>query len=126
MNMLKCIFPSTCETAGLNYKTTHSLRVTRATSLFNAGIEEKMIRERTGHRSSALFGYEKPGVEKVSEVSNILGPCTSLRSEAGDVKLSWSVNEKKDSGRKTEDRSRTVLESGIFFDCNIIVVVNKD
>ena len=35
------------------------LRVTCASSLFKAGVEVKLIRDRTGHRSNALFKYEK-------------------------------------------------------------------
>ena len=38
-------------------------------------IKEKLIRERSGYRSNALFQYEKPTEENVSKVSNILGPC---------------------------------------------------
>ena len=46
--------------AGVKRKTAHCLRVTCASSLFNAGVEEKLIRERTGHRSNPLLKYEKP------------------------------------------------------------------
>ena len=53
------------------------VHVTCASSLFNAGVEEKLIRERTGHRSASLFKYEKPRKEKISEVSSVLGPSTS-------------------------------------------------
>ena len=63
-----------CETAGFKRKTAHSLRVTCVFSLFNAGMEEKLIRERSGHRSNALFQYEKPTEENVSKVSKIQGP----------------------------------------------------
>lgn len=52
--------------------------------LFNAGVEEKLIRERTGHRSDSLFKYEKPSKEKITEVSSVLGPSTS----ATEVKIS--------------------------------------
>ena len=46
--------------AGVKRKTAHCLRVTCASSLSNAGVEEKLIRERTGHRSNPLLKYEKP------------------------------------------------------------------
>ena len=48
----------------------------RASKLFNSGVEEKVIRERTGHRSNAVLTYEKPCLENL-EVSNLLGPCKS-------------------------------------------------
>ena len=37
------------------------LRVACASSLLNAGEEEKLIRDRTDQRSNALFKYEKIG-----------------------------------------------------------------
>ena len=44
-----------CEEAGLSeHKTNHSLRVTGATSLYNAGVPEREIQQRTGHCSKHL------------------------------------------------------------------------
>ena len=60
----------------LNQKMAHSLRIACATKLFNSGIDEKLIHERTGHRSNALLTYKKPSLEQSAEVSNLLGPCT--------------------------------------------------
>ena len=48
------------------------LRVTCASSLFKAGVEVKLIRDRTGHRSNALFKYEKISEVKSAEVSEVL------------------------------------------------------
>ena len=59
---------------GVKRKTAHCLRVTCASSLFNAGVEEKLIRERTEHRSNTLFKYEKPSEENKGTVSYLLGP----------------------------------------------------
>ena len=40
-------------------KTNHSLRATAATEMFRRGVPEKLIQERTGHRSlEALRSYE--------------------------------------------------------------------
>ena len=44
-----------CKSAGVARKTSHNLRVSCATALFQNSVEEKLIRERTGHRSNALF-----------------------------------------------------------------------
>ena len=78
INSLNKILPEMCESAGFKRKTAHSLRVTCVSSLFNAGVDEKLIRERSGQRSNALFQYEKPTEENVSKVSNILGPTNLL------------------------------------------------
>ena len=46
-----------CEKAGLEKKTSHCLRVTCASTLFQEGVEEKLVRERTGHKSNAFYVY---------------------------------------------------------------------
>ena len=48
-----------CEAAGRKRKTAHCLRVTCASSLFNAGVDRKLIHDRSGHRSDALMKHEK-------------------------------------------------------------------
>ena len=60
--------------AGLKRKTSHCLRVTCATRLFQNLVDEKLIGERRGHRSNALFNYERNSVEQEINVSKILGP----------------------------------------------------
>jgi len=74
---LNAILPDMCKKAGIKVKTAHCLRVTCATKLFTSGVEEKMFRERTGHRSNALFSYQKPSDHQISKVSKLLGPCSS-------------------------------------------------
>ena len=59
VNKLNEILPQLCESAGLSRKTSHCLRVTCASRLFQSNVQEKLIREWTGHRSNALLGYEK-------------------------------------------------------------------
>ena len=39
-----------CAMPGLPRKTAHCWRITCASKLFQSGVEEKLIRERTGHR----------------------------------------------------------------------------
>ena len=87
INKLNGILPSMCKEAGFKPKSSHSLRVTCASSLFNTGVEEKLIRDRTGHRSNALFKYEVSEM-KSTEVSDILTPKCSSTSN---VSLSKEV-----------------------------------
>ena len=62
-----------CSEAGIHEKkTNHSLRATGASALFNAGVSEKLIRDVTGHRSSALHLYERPTIEQKQSVSKVL------------------------------------------------------
>ena len=55
VNTLAKIIPEMMKEAGIsgNY-TGHSGKVTCATELFNAGVPEKLVKERTGHRSVAV------------------------------------------------------------------------
>ena len=57
------------------------LGVTCASSLFNAGVEEKLIsyRNQTGHQSNALL---KIGEVQSAEVSEVLAPKCSTSNEA--------------------------------------------
>ncbi len=43
----------------LGHFTNHSLHVTVATRMFNAGIEEQVIKERMGHKSDAVWAYKR-------------------------------------------------------------------
>ena len=48
--------------------------MTCVSKLFNASVDEKLIRSRSGHVSDALFGYEKSCTEQEQKVSSILNP----------------------------------------------------
>ena len=51
-NVLNNMLNKMCERAGINgFKTNHLLRATAATTLFNEGVDEQLIMERTGHHS---------------------------------------------------------------------------
>ena len=62
-----------CKETGIKEKkTNHSLRATGASALFAAGVQEKIIHDITGHRSSALQLYERPTAHQRKEVSKVL------------------------------------------------------
>ena len=60
--------PDILDTAGLKRKASHSLRVTCEARLFHECVPESLIREHTGHRLSALHGYEKKSEEQERNV----------------------------------------------------------
>ena len=62
-----------CEQAGIKgNKTNHSLRATGATGLYESGVPEKLIQDRTGHRSlEALRVYEWMNIQQHKAVSSI-------------------------------------------------------
>ena len=60
-----------CDRAGIQGTiTNHSLRATSATHMYRSGVPEKVIQERTGHRS--LEAYERSDSQQHQAVSNIL------------------------------------------------------
>ena len=62
-----------CKEAGISeHKTNHSLRATGASAMFNAGVSDKLIRDVTGHRSTALQLYERPTLQQKQAVSRVL------------------------------------------------------
>ena len=55
INTFNQILPNMmCSVAGIKKKTAHFPRETCVTTLFNAGVDERLIREHTGHRSNDL------------------------------------------------------------------------
>ena len=72
-NTLCGMVKSMCGKAGLKIRTNHSLRTTAATALFKANVPEKVIQERTGHRSvDALRQYKHSTERQHSAASTIL------------------------------------------------------
>ena len=73
-NGLSTMLKDMCIEADIKgHKTNHSLRATGASELFEAGVPEKIIKERTGHRSlDALRCYEKTTCTQHNAVSSIL------------------------------------------------------
>ncbi len=73
-NMLATMLKNMCSEAQIDgRKTNHSLRATGASELFQAGVPEKIIKERTGHHSlEALRTYERTTTEQHQAISDIL------------------------------------------------------
>ena len=109
--------PDLCEAAGVKRKTADCLRVTCASSLFNAGVEEKLIRERTGHRSNALLKYEKPSKANKGKVSYLLGPNAVLRTSKGETC-------KQEDENPLSSLFSAAYTEGTFQNCNFHVVNN--
>ncbi len=63
-----------CKAAGIaGYKTNHSLRATAATRLYQAGVDEQLIMEKTGHRSlEGVRTYKRTTTNQQEGISDIL------------------------------------------------------
>lgn len=128
INTLNSILPELCKAVGIKRKTAHSLRVTCVSTLFNNGVEEKLIRERSGHRSNALFRYEKASKEQLKNVSFLLGPNKKVSvTENKDDKP--AVNLEGDLTKSTvnvEGRGlSSFFHSASFANCEVNVFVDE-
>ena len=71
--MLQSTISKLCRQAGFDgFFTNHSLRATAATRLYNAGVDEQLIAEKTGHRSDAIRTYKRTSDEQNKMVDNIV------------------------------------------------------
>ena len=85
-----------CREAGISgYKTNHSLRATTATRLYQSGVDEQLVMERTGHRSlegvrnykrtsdmqrealSDILNHKKPRVDETTNTAVAVCPSSS-------------------------------------------------
>ena len=76
------------------------------------------VAKKSGHRSNALFQYEKPTEENVSKVSNILGPSTSVVSTS-----TCTTIEKREEQHESIALKDVVFEKGNFNNCTINVSI---
>lgn len=83
-------------------KTNHSLRATAATQMFQEGVPEKIIQERTGHRSlEGLRAYEHLCEPQHKAVSSLLSANTSVASNADTYNRGLSVLSIQQPARET-------------------------
>ena len=69
-NKLSKAIATICKECGIQgYKTNHSLIVTAATRLYSSGVDEQLVMERTGHRSTeGVRCYKCTSMEQQEEV----------------------------------------------------------
>ena len=108
-----------CEKAGLPRKTSHCLRITCASRLFQNSVEERIARDRTGHTSNALLKYQKPSNEQTMLASKVLSPVCNTKpkldvSSAGNLHGNLPVVE---SLGGVHERTTAKNESFVFSDC---------
>ena len=101
-------------------KTNHSLRATGASELFAAGVPEKIIKERTGHRSlEALHVYEHTTSLQHQAVSTILS--SSNKTTFQDAMLTPST-----TAYSAGSSSTPYAPNNIFQNCSVQVIHPDD
>ena len=69
------------------YFTNHSLRRTGGSRLFQAGVERKLVKEVTGHRSDAVDCYQITSEEQRAMLSNIIACPSNVKEVKNDSKV---------------------------------------
>ena len=113
-----------CEAAGiLGKKTNHSLRATGASHLFQANVPEKIIQERTRHRSTdSLRLYERTTDKQHQAISQVLGSkvavsCTSV--------LQDKVEEKQTTMRQPMEQPTNMAPVFNMSGCTVNIAFNQ-
>ena len=94
-NKQQSVVQRICSAARITgYKTNHSLRATAATRLFHHNVDEQLIMERTGHRSTdGIRSYKRTSEDQQQQISEILNnPGPSRNSPLRPVELNISSN----------------------------------
>ena len=75
-----------CKNAGIEgFRTNHSLRATAATRLYQSGVDEQLVMERTGHRSlEGVRSYKRTSDQQREALSDIMN-CKVARIESSTV-----------------------------------------
>lgn len=83
-NTLTKTISKLCSAAGITgFKTNHSLRATAATRLYESGIDEQLVMERTGHRSlPGVRSYKRTSSHQKEALSDILNKIPKFTNDA--------------------------------------------
>ncbi|CAC5407722.1 unnamed protein product [Mytilus coruscus] len=73
------------------YRTNHSLRASAATRMYDAGVDEQLICEVTGHRSNAVRNYKRTNEKQKRKINSVIqGRTDSENDDSGKFKISKS------------------------------------
>ena len=115
-----------CSLAGIvGKKTNHSLRATAATRLFQEGIDEQLIMNVTGHRSTdGVQAYKRVSIDQYKQMSTALQHSKCITA---DEPISIDNGEDKKSRSKsppetTDTTSSTKLPSFVLTNCTGVTI----
>ena len=117
-SMVKKMF----QEVGIEGKTNHLLRAIGATHLFEANVPEKLIKERTGHKSlDALRLYEHTSTEQQKSVSSLL--CSSEGKQFSQCSTS-TCNQVTESNTAFSG-AQTMFKDFNIYNCTFNITFNQ-
>ena len=108
-----------CSSAGIHgYKTKHSLRATSTSRLYQAGVDEQLVMERTGHRSlEGVRSYKRTSEQQREVLSDVLNSRNPSGSLSASQFKSLPALERKSNPRITIITAATARVSSTV--CNV-------
>ena len=112
-----------CDSVGIEgFITNHSLRATAATRLYESGVNEQLIMERTRHRSlEGVRSYKRTTAQQKQSISDILNQATSLVATT-DSATKTSPENCSDSVRTANDKEIEMAEKSVSIDSELTYV----
>ena len=106
-----------CKTAGISgFYTNHSLRATATTRLYQSGVDEQLVMERTGHRSlDSVRSYKRTSDCQREAMSNILNGGKRPRQSSTVPASSLEANVSTSS----QQLHALSLPSAVFQNCTV-------
>ena len=130
VNKLKSLMKIICSKAGLqgNY-TNHSGKRTCATALYQAGVDEMEIMQRTGHRSEkGVRAYKRSNSDICKNVSSVLNPPTPVTMETDSEtpeSVELQVDVKKVKRECPDNVLCDVTNRPYFSNCQVSFTITK-
>ena len=109
-----------CRSAGISgFKTNHSLRATSTSRLYQSGVDEQLVMERTGHRSVAgVRSYKRTSDQQREALSDILNGRKEPR-----IEQTHTISSSSDPNVSLSDSLR--LSNTSFTGCTVNFYVGK-
>ena len=113
--MLEHTIARPCSAARIQgFRTNHSLRATAATRLYQAGVDEQLIMETTGHRSlEGVRSYKRTSEDQKQVLSDILNTRPSVQTPRAPLTvsaISRQVNGDSHSSSDTNNYDKELVE----------------
>ena len=114
LNTIKKVIKKMLENAKLDgFFTNHSLRCSGTTRLFNEGIDRKLVKEFTSHRSDAVDAYQITSHEQREQMSKIISGVdkeTEAKKQFKIVNVDGQMKEIKPCTKKTTPPTHSDVE----------------
>jgi len=108
----------------VGYFTNHSLRATAATGLFDANVDEQLIKMKTGHSSDAVRCYKRVSDSKLESLSDVVA-CIKPDAACKVVKLdNDDVDFQQSSSASASAATAAVEFSSCIFNGLVIINLN--